>query len=306
MTTAFDKLQRAQFGLVQFAWDDLSITSDYRVHVHTYRRTAGGRIEKHGRGLYTFNFSCIFDEALNRTTLANGNEGYPGSYPKGLQTLQDFYETGISQDLTVPTMGTLVCMTQKFSRRATLPLRSGERVSLEFIEDMEEDFKIQALVTSNATNDVASSSEKLKVEVKAKNFEENIWDNITKAVDQLLAIRDQANLASDLISAKAFALASICDEADRTVKGLQDPTNHGVLEALKELTFSAQRLAIDSRDSVSSPIQVYTLTSQLTIQEVSQRIYNVTSRAFDLLQLNHFLDALRIPAGTHVRYYADL
>lgn len=305
MTTAFDSLQRAQFGTVQFAWESISIRSDYRYTTHEYRKTSGGRLEKHGRTLYTFSFACIFDEALSRITLENGQEGYPNSYPKGLKALRRFFEQGTTQDLVVPTMGTTAAMLTRWQQSAAMPVMSGERVILDFTEDMEDEFQLQDVAAPNVVQNVASAGATLKKLTGSLVPKDNLWDGIQNALDQLLAIRDQAGIAGELIAGKAAALATMCDEVDRTVQALNDPLNFAALEALKELTFAAQRLAIDIRDEAVSPIRTYTTKAMVTIQQLSAILYGTTSKSMDLLQLNSFDDALRIPAGKSIRYYAD-
>ena len=133
----------------------------------------------------------------------------------------------------------------------------------------------------------------------------NVFDKIQAAVDSVLAIRDTADMYSQLAAAKVLALADILRETDRTLTQLQDPLNHELLEALKVLWAQTNELAKNVIERQASIQTSVTPGRVMTIQEVSSFIYGVSTHAMDLLSLNEFPDALAIPGNTSVRYFVE-
>lgn len=300
MSAYFDQLDRASFNGVEFAWHDLAIKSSLRRHVHEYRRTAGGALEKHGRSVYEIRFSCVFDEALSRLP-----KPYRGNYPEGLYSLRTMFENEETHSLIVPTLGTIQACIVDFEARATPERsRSGEFVELTFLEDQSSRFLVDSLFIDLDAGGLASASTAMLDTADRLGIPSNIFDSITDAVNAVLAIRDTADMYSQLAVAKVLALQGILAEANRTLEQLQDPTNHELTEALKALWAEVAALA-ENVTSRRSLIATKTLPTQMTIQQASSFIYGRSDKAFDLLQLNEFTDALAIPAGTSVRYFTE-
>lgn len=298
MAAHFDSLSSAKFGDIAFAWRRYSIRSSLRKHVHEYRHTPGGALEKQGRTVYSIRFSCHFDETLNAKKKF-------GNYPENLGNIRALFEKETTAALYVPTLGTIQAVITDFSQEADAERqRSGEAVELEFTEDQSKRFLVDSILVNLDSSGLGNASTGLLDTSTKLNVPTNIFDTITDAVNGVLAIRDQAGIYPQLLAAKILYVADLCREADRTLAQLKDPLNHELLEALKVLWAAANDLAKNVTE-VSGVIQTYVVPQRMTIQQVSTAIYKRSDRAFDILSLNEFSDALAIPAGSQVRYYVD-
>ena len=294
----FDRLERAAFGGIEFAWDDLSIRSSLRHHVHEYRRTAGGALEKQGRSLYRIRFSCVFDEALSTI-----KKPFANNYPEALYALRTMFENEETRPLIVPTLGTVDCCIIEFEQRAAPEKsRNGERVDITCLEDQSSRFLVDSLLIDLDYGGLDASRTSMLELAEDRGLDTNIFDAIQDAVDQVLAIRDTADMYNQLAAAKVLALVDIMREADRTITDFQNPQNHPVLEAFKVLWAQAVSLGENVLQKQAT-IHSVTTPKVMSIQDVSAFIYGRTDRAFDLLALNEFVDALAIPGGTVVRYF---
>lgn len=298
MAAYLDTLPRASFNGVEFAWDDLSIRSSLRHHVHEYRHTGGGALEKQGRSLYRIRFAGWFDEQL-----ASLKKPFKGNYPEGLYAIRTMFENEETHDLVVPTLGTIKACLVEFEQRSTPEKnRSGERAELAFIEDQSSKFLVESLFIDLTSSGLPSAMTGILDTATSLKVPTNIFDDITDAVNGVLAIRDTADMYSQLAAAKVLGLANLLGEADRTLDALQDPTNHALLEAVKVLWAQTNELAKNVTGNQAA-IHTKTTPRRMTIQEVSVWIFGRSDRSFDILQLNEFDDALAIPGGTSVRYF---
>lgn len=298
MTAYFDSLSQARFGSIAFAWKKIAVRSSLRKHVHEYRHTPGGALEKQGRTVYTIRVSGHFDEALNAKRKF-------GNYPENLASIRQMFENEQTDDLYIPTYGTIqACITEFSSDADPERQRSGEAVELEFTEDQSQRFLVDSVFVDLDSSGLEAASAGILDTATKLNVPTNLFDAITGAVDQVIAIRDQAEIYPQLVAGKLLYVASLCSEADRTLDTLKDPMNHTLLEALKVLWASVSELAKNVTE-FSGAIQTYSVPQVMTIQQVSNAIYGRSDRAFDLLSLNEFSDALAIPAGSQVRYYVD-
>lgn len=292
----FDQLDKCEFGGIAFPVERLQISCGLRRHLHEYPHTPAAATEKQGRRNYTFRLASTFDEAWNRR--------YPKLYPDGLEKLFKMWEEETTSGLFVPTLGKVDCYCVNWAKDMNAELRSGEHVELEFEEDQSQLYVIDALLATSA-----GALESLNLDFQqALTASElglplpDIFEKINDAITRVMAVRDQAEIGSQLLESKLLQVADLCGQADRDVKALQDPINHQVLDALKEVWASAANAAQDIAGK-ANPIRTYVTPKRMTIADVSNAIYGVTSRGLEILQLNEVEDAFSIPAQTGLRYY---
>ncbi len=321
-TAVFDDLQVMSFGGIPIAWDRIEIRSSLRKHVHEYRHTPGGQIEKQGRTLYTITVSGIFDTEIEPPAYNDGIVNYPDA----LIAARMKYENETTDDLVIPTVGTIKACITEWTQTADVRVRSGERVTLVFLEDQADRFLPDGIAETLTSSSLKSTAETLiesitnpapdapvnddglaiKPELEGIPGTNGFFSQLNNAINSVLAIRDTGDMYSNLVAGKIEGIALLCREMDRTWAGFEDPRNWPILQALKNVWWAAEQLAGNVRDSVESPIKTYRVPHRMTITEVSTAVYGRTDFGFDILGLNVVEDAFDIRAGTALRYYADL
>lgn len=291
----FDQLGKASFDGITFPVERVSIKGGLRDHVHEYPHTAGGAPEKLGRRLYTFRLTCTFDEGMIRA--------YPGLYPDNLEKLFALWEQEKSSALILPTLGAVTAYCFDWSKEMVWSLRSGERVELEFREDQSRLFLIDAMLAAAATA-LPDLDTAFQLEADTLDPKPSIFEAISDAVNAVRGVRDQADLASNLLESKLLAIAALCSEADRSVRELQDPLNYRILEALKQIWAAASQ-GVSDLAGRRSPLRSYTTPTRMSIADVSLRVFGSTDRSMEILQINSVEDAFDIPAGTTLKYYDE-
>jgi prophage DNA circulation protein len=302
----FDQLQRASFDGVAFPVEEVEVEGTLRDHVHEYPHSPGGAPEKEGRRLYVVRMQASFLDIW---------KDYPGLWPDGLARIRAKYEGEKSGDLLIPTIGTITAYITSFRQRMVARQRSGEKVELAFREDQSNQFLADAL-TAEVGASLALKAQRLRLEVGSLDESlprgmlppegapspGSIFDTINDAVNAVLAIRDQAELAGNLLEQRLLWLAGICDEADKTLLFLQNPINHRVTDALHELWDSALTLSSDLQGK-RSPMATYVVPLTMAVGDISRALYGDASRGVELMQLNPLDDPFRVPAGTTLKYY---
>lgn len=326
MAAYFDNLFLAQFGSIYFPIETLVIEGQQRHHMHEFPHTPGGKLEKLGRKAYTVQVTPIFDETIFTYDKANGMP----LYPDALTYLQLMYEREETSKFVIPTMGTMNAFITTFRRSLVPGLRSGERVALTFVEDMNEQFalteiiqyananiaeKLQlvldlaAIKEANAFEGPAVGESADLADIKRRQLESaaadsrSLFDKIEGAVNDLFTLQDQGELYLARVEAKVAKATSYLSEADRRLTRLQNPQNWPLVEAVKDLWAASIQLGRTASQADRKPTLFRTPT-RMTIQEASIAIFGTTERSFELLQMNAIEDASAIPAGTDLRYAA--
>lgn len=297
MAVRFDGLQRCQFGGIYFPVEEVSLIGTQRHHIHEFPHTPGGALEKLGRRPYIIRIVPVFDDGITTYTKDNGLP----LYPDGLERLRLLYEEETTSSLTLPTLGTIQAFMTNFSQRMVASLRSGERCEFEFVEDQSSRFLLEDLVVVSTAGIQDQAKTLLDLSADA-GMTDSILDKIQAAAGKVQALLGQADFYATLFEAKVLALVDLCAQADRIVSGFQDPLNHNVLEALKELWASSISLS-ENIAGKTSKISKYVTPKLMTIQDVSSAVYGTTTQSFDILQLNDVEDAFAIPAGVTMKYY---
>lgn len=302
MATYFDGLQRAQFARIEFPYTSMQVASTRRLHTHEYRRTNGGANEDQGRKLYTVTIAAIFDETLSVDRLPSGKKGFPGLYPDSMEKLRETFEKGEVAPLTIPTLGTIEARMTGWTQRTTPTERlSGETVDMTFIEDQEKDFLLDSLIATRAPK-LAAATAALELAASGLNVPTNIFDDIQSIVDTVEQGLAQADMAQSIVAGKLEQVAALCSRVERA---FNDPTDAPIIEATKNVWIAIVDLAEATTRENALQVRTYTVPRLMTIQQVSQAIYQTTERVSDLLGLNAIEDTLAIEAGTRIRYIED-
>lgn len=288
----FEGLERASFDEIVFPVKSVRIRGQLRDHVHVYPHSPGGAPEKMGRQLYTIDMQAMFLGNL---------PGYENLWPASLAALRNRFEGELTAQLSIPTLGRIDAYAVSWEQSTEARNRSGEMVSLTFREDASNQFLQRALLK---VDQGAIDATLANFEVTVRDFDPrpSIFDEITDAVNSVIAFRDQFELFGNLVESKIRFAIALIREADRTVDLLQDPVNHEAVDALHELWLSSVELAENSA-GLDRELREFVVVFDMSVSEISQRIYGTTERATDIMQLNALVDPFAVPAGTTIRYY---
>lgn len=296
-----DTAQPARLGGVRFPWTDMTIKGTYRHHIHQYRHTNAGSIEKQGRHCWVFNFDIVIDESFASSRIAGG--GYDGVLDIP-QVFAYWYENGLTQKLTVPLFGDISVIITEFERRATVGVRSGDRMRLELVEDKEALGRIDEFLVNGQAN-VLAIMPTLKQAIVGANLRPDLIDSLVSIMDSLSSVREQVDGFGERVKARLERIVIACQTLEKATE-FQDPLNNPVYEALKELWAAALSLLNVQESSAGSPVATYEVPKLMTVQQLSIAIYGRADRSFDLLSLNAFDDPFSVEQGTLVRYIVEI
>jgi hypothetical protein len=297
MATTLADLKVAKFGGIEFPYESLDVDGSYRQHLHQYPHVPGGAREKHGREFYRVTFAARWLSDYVRTSRWAGKD----MWPHRLEQLIALFEEGRTEKLFVPTRNRdiyALCTNWKTSAKAQF--QNGEDVNLVFEEDQP-----KGTLTGG-------SVPRTNMEVQAQTFTElsarlpdkpSIFQQIKDAANKLLAIRDQALMWGGFVESSIYGLIDLIREADATVDLLQDPVNHELVAALRELWAAALDLAENLTGGAD--LAQWTVPWTMTMTEAAGLIYQDTSRAGDLIGLNAVVDPMNVLVGTTLNYFPD-
>lgn len=293
-------LSRMSFGGIAFPTTEVTVQGGQRSHIHEYPHADGGDLEKMGRRLYIIRVSAWFHELEGLAA-----QNYPDLWPSGLRQLRALLESGETKDLVVPTIGTIrafaTSWTQKFVAASAL---DGEKVEIEFCEDQEGafgDVEAEFAAASLSTALDVLNEQAALMEFRGIARIPGIFEQINDAVGSFVALKDQAQAQSTLISDKIENIKSLCQQVESVVSFAGSAPTVGVETAVRNLWNAANDVGANLVAS-SNKTLVFLVPNKMTVQDISQRLYGKTDRVADLLKLNAFPDAFAIPAGTQVLY----
>jgi hypothetical protein len=206
-------------------------------------------------------------------------------------------------------VGTIKAVIVNWSQRASgKEARSGEKVDLDFLEDIEDAFLVNNLI-GISTQSLNASADAYNLEVSkvradfAKNAELGFFDSITASVNSVLAVVDTAEAYGNLFESKILAAAQLIYQADRRLRTLQDPANATLTMAVLQLWDALLTLFKDLQKT-GGGLTMFTLQKTMSVIEISKALYDGdATKAGQLLQLNSILDPFSVSNGTTIRYY---
>lgn len=298
--TTASSFPRMSFKGIEFPYTNLSVKCGIRYAQHEFPHAPGAEIEKMGRKAYIINVVGMF-HAIPGSEL---DKQYPGLYPGRLRELRDLFEKETTDNLVVPTIGTMKVVATAWQQDFNVQVGTGENVALEFVEDQESNafvdlgLDISMAKMAEANTDLLS---KVALMESKRAATQSVMQDINDAVTAVQAVGGMADAMSQMVAGKIAAIAQLCQYADGQLEDMQDPLNHLVVEALKNLWASAQDLAaniVETREQ----LMLYKVPKLMSIGQVAMAIYGTTEKTEHLLKLNTFSDALAIPPATDVVY----
>jgi hypothetical protein len=311
----FDKLPRASFAGLEFPIEELRIEGEIRDHAHEYPHAPGGAPEKLGRRLYVFHFRAKFHATFR---------AYPGLYPGTWNRLRNKFEAETTDDLVVPLLGTVKAYAKTWTEVGSARSRSGVSVDMTFREDLQDAFTANALlVTADTGLQAAQTQLSIQKQIFAGTPANQIMlgppppialDDLTKtpvlglldriddAINNVLAIQDQIEIANMVADAKVTRLLTLCEELDH-LDPLATPRNDPLRDALHDVWGAANDRRRDIARRQEHIFVFATTLPRMSVTDVAYAIYGDSSRAMQILQLNHLPDPFNIPLGTPLRLY---
>lgn len=294
--TAFSALQRASFDGVEFPYEDIEIVGVIRDYIHEFPHTPTGKPEKMGRKNYEFRI---------RVPFFAGFPAYPDLWPERIGLIQGYFENQLTKILHIPTMGDYRAYIRSFDRQTVSSILNGERGTLVFIEDdnPQTDISFNTLTTIGP---VSIDKQLGQVIQKASLSETPGIGSLLTALDEsvtaLIAVRDQVDIYGNLIEAKTLRVSAQCEALDRAFR-----INNGdgaAIDANLALWANIIRSTNDIKEK-QTDLVVFITPSAMSITDLSIKLYNDTTHATELLQINAVSDPLRIPPNTRIKYYPD-
>lgn len=295
MPSAADKYQPASFNGYTFPVEHISIVGGLRDHVHEYPHSDGGAAEKLGRKLYTIKMRANFQDKFKR---------YPHLYPDTLNFLYSSFESGLSADLVIPTVGTLTAYAVNWTRDWEAKIRSGEKTDFEFREDLAQAFLVTEL-TNPSTASMKDKSSAFAAYVDAATLSpnsKNIFDQVRDGAAAVFAVFDTTAAFGNLVEAKLRGLEQIIQTADRLPE-TQSAANAGLANALHDLWAATRVLFNDLQGKAGGGLETYLTPMTMPVSQISKAIFGDGTHAVDIMQLNALVDPFRVLANTTIRYY---
>lgn len=293
MTGSSRGLQRAAFAGIEFPVSRVSVKGGLREFVHEFPHVAGGAPEKLGRKLYEFTFEVPFHDVLP--------DYGTDLWPSRLADLRTYFELETTEDLVVPTIGTIQAYCYDWEQDWQAKVQSGESATFHFREDSSSAFLAGAIAVPT-TAGIAVRGKALTTIVEVGGYSASLFDGIRDAVNSITALSDQADLYANLLEAKALGLADMCRQLDASLPDLQKPVNFPLIDALLELWAAAVDLHKDAL-RMAVTIVKYTVPTPMSVNDVARILYGSADRAIDVLRMNPIEDAFKIPANTELRVF---
>lgn len=284
-------LPRASFHALEFPIETQRVRGGARHHMHEFPHAPAAALEKLGRKPYEIEMVANF-----QTTFVK----WPNLWPKRLEELRAAFELETSDWLMIPTIGRMYCQCIDWDQEWTSKVLSGEKAVFKFVEDAQDTFAFANLVQVSVDS-LPSQLEKYKGGLENLDTVPSIFDQVTDAVNSVMAVVDQSNAYGGIVVAKVQALADLCKEADRRTE-LQSPVNYELLNALRDLWASATTLLVDPQRT-GGKLVPFRVPSTMSVGSVAKLVYNDASRAVEILNLNPIDDAFAIAAGTMLKIY---
>jgi hypothetical protein len=288
------ELDQFKFAGVNIPFQSITVRGGVRDHVHEFPHAAGGAPEKLGRKLYEVEVNARFFSGLVQQQYL---------WPLQLNQLMKVWERQDTQDLQLPSIGTIKAYCINWTRTLAVSVLNGEDTTLAFREDKSEEFLVEKAL-QGAVTAIYEKNSALQLKADEIDPKPNIFDQINAAAGKVKAILDTGDLYGQLLEAKIQTLVQLLEYADRHVQEFNSADNYPALEALQDLWEATADLAEDTF-GLGVALKSWTVPSLMTAAEVSTAIFGDTSHAVDVMNLNALEDPYAIPAGQTIRYYPE-
>lgn len=303
--TISETFKKASFDGIEFPVSKVRVRGGIRYHTHEFPDVPGGETQKLGRKLYTIEMIAWFHDLPGSDLAAE----YPDLYPKRLNELQDRAELQMTRDLLIPNIGKIKAHFTDWDREFDFEKAlSGEGTVFQFLEDQDKDIladrlsPIASLPQLTLLNDDLQAKARL-LEFKSENAP-GLFQKINNAITAVQAVQGVADAHVRLVEGKIRTVADLCSQADSGIEEMQNPDNHLILAALKDLWLSASQLS-ETLLSNAPERRTRLLKRTMSIGQVATMLYGDAERAVELMTLNPLEDPYVIPEGTLIAYVKD-
>lgn len=302
MSFPSDEFPKASFDGLEFAYTDVTVKGGIRYSMHEFPHSAGGEPEKMGRKAYNISFRAHFHE-IPGTQLATE---YIDAYPDGLRIMREKFEVQLTAPLVIPTVGKIMCVATDWVQRFDVRSPTGETFEMEFVEDQLSVFLLTgtgAVAASAALVEEASDAAFAAAALADFKKQDTVgfFQALNDAVTLVQGALGAADAFSRVLEGKLQGLVNLLSYADGQLEEMQNPSNHLVVNALKDLQLAARSLAENVTES-QQRVLTYTTPRLMSVGQVSTVLYGTSEHGADVLQLNAINDAFAIPAGTKLKY----
>lgn len=296
--------QKAGFDGIEFFVTKVTIRGGLRHAVHEFPHSAGGEIEKMGRKPYVI----VMHAEMHNLPGSDLARNYPDLYPVRLTQLRNKFDQEITGPLIVPKLGSIQAVATSWAQNWEARIVSGETFELEFIEDQEAAILAEIAINPASVQAMTEANDELMAKALLAAYKlENDLSVIQKINDAVTAVQgaiSQADVASRMLEAKLRAVEDLCSYADSTLESFQDPTNHLIVNALKDVWLSARELAENVVSLDATPIRTWTVPKEMNIAQISTKLFGTSEKGMEILQMNDIADSDAIPPGQVIKYLA--
>lgn len=296
--TAASLLPQTQYGDLRFPGEVINRTFVGRHHVHEYSHVPGGALEKLGRGLI---------KVTVRSPFENRFSGFPGLYPDGLNTIAGWAMQQATLPFVHPSGGSFPATIINFDQQKTGKLLSGEKLTLEFLEDQPASYAVSA-ITSNTNSGLAPSADQFASTVAISRSvlqfspsDLSLIDAINATVNSILAYKDTAELVGNRYAAAVTRLLGQLQQLDGALS-MQDARAWPCVDAIRQMQGQAIQIKKDLQ-SQAIPLRKYVVPSTTSVLQIAINLYGDASRQGEILANNNLTNPLRVQAGTPILYY---
>ncbi len=296
MTHPIESLPPASFDGIGFPYTDLEAKGALDHHVHKYLHRPGGEVESLARKIYEFTFTILAHEVYR---------GFQNFYPLTLSKIISRCESGKTFKLVVPNMGTFEVKAVDWTRNLTQRVKSGESVKIRLLEDNTKLFAAENILAPAVASLPTKAS--ILAEVIAQ-VETGITDEIKaklaalqNEINILVGQRDAVLAKADYVIISAQGALSMCADLD-LYSYFKDANNAVAIGAFHDVWNTIAEISNDTLEKTQSP-SIFVTDAEMTVIELALRLYSDTNKTKELMQLNLFNDAMRIPSDFPVTYY---
>lgn len=296
--TAASRLPQTQYGSLRFPAEVIGRKFEGRVHVHEYSHVPGGSVEKLGRGLIKVTVRAPFEDRFN---------GFPGLYPDGLTQIANWAMNQATLPFVHPSGGSFPATIVNFDQQKTGKILSGEKLTLEFLEDQAAAFALNNITSSTnaglspAADNFASSIAANKASLQYSPGDLSLIDAINSTVNSILGYKDTAELVGNRYGAMVSRLIGQMSQLDNAIS-MQDARAWPVVSALRVLQGQAIQIQKDLQ-SQQMTLKTFIVPQTTSILQICVNLYGDASRQTELLANNNLTSPMRVPAGTPILYY---
>lgn len=316
----FDHVQPCSFAGIPIPVDMIEVKGGLRDHIHEPPHADGGIPEKLGRRLYTIDLHAIFDEGIPGYV---GFGKYDDNYPDSMWKLRNLFESGLTDDLVLPNLGTIKAYARNWPQKWSADRRSGEEANYEFVEDPKVSLALGVFnldtvpdtpamlveldhfnVLAQASNDRLDAAKQSRVPgttldlSQVSNVDPSLLSNVASAFNEIITLRDQEGLLATLLEEK---IASLTQYANLVTQAITSPFDIHLLYALQDMMAAARSFQSNAQNTIA-PIKTWVVTRTMPVSDISTALFGDTTHAMDILNMNPIDNAFRVRAGTKIRY----